>query len=199
MTIATAYWCILIAALLPYIWVGIAKTGATGYNNRNPRAWMAKQDGNYRLQRANAAHLNAFEAFAPFAAGVLMAQAAGVDHGRVALLAVAFVVLRLAHVPTGLGAALAALPEGTAVSASAATGVTYAALPADGAADALPRLREALRSVDGSAVVLRAPDALRGALDHWGPVGYALELMRRVKSRFDPEGRMSPGRFVGGI
>ena len=97
MTIATAYWCILIAALLPYIWVAIAKTGAAGYNNRNPRAWMAKQAGNYRLQRANAAHLNAFEAFAPFAAGVLMAQAAGVDHARIALLAVAFVVLRVAH------------------------------------------------------------------------------------------------------
>lgn len=97
MTLATAYWCILVAALLPYAWVGIAKTAAAGYNNRNPRAWLAKQEGNYRLQRANAAHLNAFEAFAPFAAGVLMAQLAGVDHARIALLAVAFVVLRVAH------------------------------------------------------------------------------------------------------
>ena len=97
MTLATAYWCVLIAALLPYVWVAFAKTGAPGYNNRNPRAWLAKQAGNYRLQRANAAHLNAFEAFAPFAAGVLMAQAAGVDHARIAMLAVAFVVLRVAH------------------------------------------------------------------------------------------------------
>lgn len=97
MTIATAYWCVLIAALLPYIWVAFAKTGTPGYNNRNPRAWIAKQSGNYRMQRANAAHLNAFEAFAPFAAGVLMAQAAGVDHARIAMLAVAFVVLRVAH------------------------------------------------------------------------------------------------------
>ncbi|MBJ6985729.1 MAPEG family protein [Luteimonas sp. MC1750] len=97
MTLATAYGCILIAALLPYIWVAVAKTGAPGYNNRNPRAWIAKQAGNYRVQRANAAHLNAFEAFAPFAAGVLMAQAAGVDHARIAMLAVAFVVVRVAH------------------------------------------------------------------------------------------------------
>lgn len=97
MTLATAYWCILIAALLPYVWVFFAKTGAPGYNNRNPRAWIAKQTGNYRVQRANAAHLNAFEAFAPFAAGVLMAQVAGVDHARIAMLAVAFVVLRVAH------------------------------------------------------------------------------------------------------
>ena len=50
-----------------------------------------------QVQRANAAHLNAFEAFAPFAAGVLMAQAAGVDHARIAMLAVAFVLLRIAH------------------------------------------------------------------------------------------------------
>jgi len=97
MTIATAYWCILIAALLPYVLALVAKTSAPGYNNRNPRAWLAKQTDNYRVQRANAAHLNAFEAFAPFAAAVLMAQAAGVDHGRIALLAVVFVAMRIAH------------------------------------------------------------------------------------------------------
>lgn len=97
MTIATAYWCVLIAALLPYVWIVVAKKGAPNYNNRNPRAWIAKQEGNYKVQRANAAHLNAFEAFAPFAAGVVMAQLAGVDHARIALLAVAFVVLRVLH------------------------------------------------------------------------------------------------------
>lgn len=97
MTLATAYWCILIAALLPYILAGVAKTSGPGYNNRNPRAWLAKQTGNYKVQRANAAHLNAFEAFAPFAAAVLMAQFAGVDHGRIAILAVVFVVMRVAH------------------------------------------------------------------------------------------------------
>ena len=109
------------------------------------------------------------------------------------------VVLRIAHVPTGLATVLAALPAGSRTSSSAATGVTYAALDADQAAAALPRLREALPPVDGTAVVLRAPDAVRDALDHWGPVGDALELMRRVKERFDPERRMSPGRFVGGL
>ena len=97
MTLATAYWCVLIAALLPYIWIGFAKAGAPKYNNRNPRAWMAKQDGNYRVQRANAAHLNAFEAFAPFAAGVVMAQLAGVAAATIAMLALAFIVLRVLH------------------------------------------------------------------------------------------------------
>jgi len=97
MSLATAYWCVLIAALLPYVWAAVAKAGAAGYNNRNPRAWLAKQEGNYRVQRANAAHLNAFEAFAPFAAGVVMAQLAGVAPATIAALAVAFVVLRILH------------------------------------------------------------------------------------------------------
>ena len=97
MTLATAYFCILIVALLPYVLALVAKTSAPGYNNRNPRAWLAKQTGNYRVQRANAAHLNAFEAFAPFAAAVLMAQLAGVDHGHIALLAIIFVAMRIAH------------------------------------------------------------------------------------------------------
>jgi glycolate oxidase FAD binding subunit len=77
--------------------------------------------------------------------------------------------------------------------------VACAAVPAGEAADALPRLRTAIAPHDGTAVVLRAPDAVRDALDHWGPVGDSLDLMRRVKERFDPERRMSPGRFVGGL
>ena len=91
-----AYWCIQIAALLPYLWTSIAKASAPRYDNRDPRAWLARQD-NPRTQRANNAQLNAFEAFAPFAAAVLMAQAAGVDPERIGLLAVAFVLVRVLH------------------------------------------------------------------------------------------------------
>ncbi|MDP9429869.1 MAG: FAD-binding oxidoreductase, partial [Actinomycetota bacterium] len=107
-------------------------------------------------------------------------------------------LLRLAYLPSALPQVLAALPTGTAVAASVGTGVAYAALPAS-EAGALPALRTSLAPYDGTAVVLQAPDAVRGNLDHWGPVGDALELMRRVKERFDPERRMSPGRFVGGL
>jgi len=91
-----AYVCILIAALLPYIWVAIAKSGGPRYDNRDPRGWMAKQD-NPRVHRASAAQFNAFEAFAPFAASVLMAQFAGVDVRHITWLAVAFVLLRVLH------------------------------------------------------------------------------------------------------
>ena len=91
-----AYWCILVAALLPYGWVVIAKRTGPRYNNRDPRQWIARQE-DPRIQRAYAAHLNAFEAFAPFAAGVLMAQAAGVPVGLVQGLALAFVAFRILH------------------------------------------------------------------------------------------------------
>ncbi|MFT3763710.1 MAG: MAPEG family protein [Pseudoxanthomonas sp.] len=93
---AIAYWCVLIAAVLPYVWAVVAKS-RPGYNNRNPRAWVAKQPQDYFLQRANNAHLNAFEAFAPFAAGVILAQLAGVPAGTIDKLAIAFVVLRVLH------------------------------------------------------------------------------------------------------
>ena len=91
-----AYWCILVAALLPYLWVSVAKATGDRYDNREPRRWQAAQD-NPRSQRANAAQLNAFEAFAPFAASVLMAQVAGVDPARITMLAIGFVVLRVLH------------------------------------------------------------------------------------------------------
>ena len=91
-----AYWCVLVAALLPYVWVGFAKGGASDYNNKDPRGWVARQDS-YRIRNANGAHLNAFEAFAPFAASVLMAQFAGVDAGRISILAMAFIAFRILH------------------------------------------------------------------------------------------------------
>ena len=91
-----AYWCVLIAALLPYVWVSFAKGRAADYNNKDPRGWVAKQQS-YRIRNANAAHLNAFEAFPPFAIAVLMAQFSQVDTQRVAWLAMAFIAFRVLH------------------------------------------------------------------------------------------------------
>ncbi|WP_256645790.1 MAPEG family protein [Thermomonas paludicola] len=91
-----AYCSILIAACLPYLWTVVAKTGAPGYNNKDPRAWIAKQDS-YRVRNAYNAHLNAFEAFPAFAVAVLMAQFAQVDPQRVAWLAMTFIAFRILH------------------------------------------------------------------------------------------------------
>ena len=63
-----AYWCVLVAALLPYATVALAKYDRR-YNNRSPRDWEAGLEG--RARRAVFAHQNHFEAFPPFAAGAL--------------------------------------------------------------------------------------------------------------------------------
>jgi glycolate oxidase FAD binding subunit len=48
--------------------------------------------------------------------------------------------------------------------------------------------------------VVSAPRAVRELVDPFGPIDEpTLELMSRVKRRFDPAGVMAPGTFVGGI
>lgn len=49
--------------------------------------------------------------------------------------------------------------------------------------------------------LLDGAEAVRASLDPWGkpPPEAAIELMRRVKARFDPERTCNPGLFVGGI
>ena len=68
----TAYWCVLIAALLPYAATLTAKIGGEKFDNRDPREWLSHQSGHRR--RANAAQLNSFEAFPLFAAVLLVAS-----------------------------------------------------------------------------------------------------------------------------
>ncbi|OIJ27707.1 FAD-binding oxidoreductase [Nocardioides luteus] len=91
---------------------------------------------------------------------------------------------------------------GLGMRGSAGVGVAYVAVPAErGIAEiraVLARLRETAGRHGGSTVVLDAPQAIKEELDLWGPVP-ALDLMRRVKDEFDPDHRLSPGRFVGGI
>jgi glycolate oxidase FAD binding subunit len=109
------------------------------------------------------------------------------------------VVVRIAHVPAALPQVLHSLPAGASVVSSACSGVMYAGLGASAGAAELGALREAIAPFDGTAVVVSAPDEGGAELDHWGPVGDSLDLMRRVKAQFDPDGRLSPGRFVGGM
>jgi glycolate oxidase FAD binding subunit len=122
--------------------------------------------------------------------------------------------LKATFPPADLPAVLAELRGGLGrwagqVSAHAASGVLWLASAAregqlrDGeiprVVEAIAGTRERLVARGGSLVVVKSPPELKGTVDAWGPAGDALELMRRVKERFDPDRRMSPGRFVGGI
>jgi glycolate oxidase FAD binding subunit len=124
-----------------------------------------------------------------------------------------------AAVPALVGAVTAATRGEAVLSGSAGAGVIYVGLgegPGDPAVgdpasddaapdDAAPEIarrvgavRELCAAAGGSAVVLACPPAVRALVDVWGPVP-GIELMRRVKTEFDPARRLSPGRFVGGI
>ncbi|MCE2947638.1 MAG: MAPEG family protein [bacterium] len=89
-----AFWMVLVCAMLPYLTVAVAKY-RPDYDNAAPRAQLAAAEG-HRL-RAWWAHLNHFEAFPPFAAGVIIAQLAQAGQGWVDGLAVAFVALRIVY------------------------------------------------------------------------------------------------------
>ena len=98
-----AYWCVLLAALLPLACAYIAKAPGMGksrkhggFDNDNPRAWLAKQ-GDYQ-QRANAAQSNSFEALPFFFAAVIIAHQLGAAQGVVDILSVIFVVLRIVYI-----------------------------------------------------------------------------------------------------
>lgn len=98
-----AYWCVLIAALLPIVCAGIAKSGTFnkprregGYDNDNPRAWMARQ-ADWRA-RADAAQANSFEALPLFIGAVIIAHQLGAHQARLDLLAFLFIFLRMFYI-----------------------------------------------------------------------------------------------------
>ncbi|MDH2414488.1 FAD-binding oxidoreductase [Nocardioides sp. CER19] len=110
------------------------------------------------------------------------------------------VALKLTFRLSGLADVLAAT-DGFRVTGSAGAGVLYAAVPGEDpawVAATVARLRAVCAGHGGSVVVVDAPAAVKQAVDVWGPVP-GLDLMRRVKDEFDPDHRLAPGRFVGGI
>ncbi len=105
-------------------------------------------------------------------------------------------VLRIAFAPYDLPHVLTALPPEASGTASACTGVGYFAVPHH---IDLNALRATIRPFDGSAVVIASAGRPRPAEEHWGPVSDSFELMTRLKDRFDPGRRLSPGRLLGGL
>lgn len=98
-----AYWCVLMAAMLPIVCAGIAKWGMFskprregGYDNTNPRAWLARQS-DWRA-RANAAQTNSFEALPFFIGAVIIAHQLGAHQGRLDVLAFVYIVLRMMYI-----------------------------------------------------------------------------------------------------
>jgi uncharacterized MAPEG superfamily protein len=98
-----AYWCVLFAALLPLVCSWLAKRegfgkprGQGGFDNADPRAWLAQQQG--WKARANAAQANTFEALPFFIGAVIIAHQLGAPQTTLDILAVLFITLRIIYV-----------------------------------------------------------------------------------------------------
>ena len=69
----------------------------------------------------------------------------------------------------------------------------------DRAALVLQELLDMTLKVGGNAVILSAPVEMKPGLQVWGKQGPDFTAMKRLKEELDPNGIMSPGRFVGGL
>jgi glycolate oxidase FAD binding subunit len=154
-----------------------------------------------RFARAEAL-AQAREAAAPMEAGgafeveVEEDDAALWDEQRARQRAADGIVVRVSGVQTQLEDQMrAAAHLGGELAARAAHGLAWVRLPD---AEAVEALRREL--APSPCVLLDAPHAVRDGVDPWGPAdGGAVELMRRVKARFDPAGALNTHKFVGGI
>jgi glycolate oxidase FAD binding subunit len=107
-------------------------------------------------------------------------------------------VWKISVPPEAGPAVLAAFPEGEGF-LDWGGGLVWLALPETPDAGAA-RIRGAIRAKGGHATLIRAPAAIRASVDVFepqsGPLG---ELTRRVKTSFDPEMILNPGRLYAGI
>ena len=98
-----AYWCVLIAVLLPLACSWLAKSGHWGqsrkdggFDNHDPRAWMSRQT-DWRA-RANAAQANSFEALPFFIGAVIIAHQLRAGQTLLDMLALLYVMLRVFYI-----------------------------------------------------------------------------------------------------
>jgi uncharacterized MAPEG superfamily protein len=98
-----AYWCVLVAALLPLACTWLAKAHGIGkprreggFDNHDPRGWLSRQTDWHA--RANAAQANSFEALPFFIGAVIIAHQLGAVQARLDILAVLFITLRIVYI-----------------------------------------------------------------------------------------------------
>ena len=98
-----AYWCVLAAALLPLACAWLAKSGGLGkprheggFDNRDPRGWLARQT-DWRA-RADAAQANSFEALPFFIGAVVIAHQLAAPQAILDILAILFITLRVIYI-----------------------------------------------------------------------------------------------------
>jgi glycolate oxidase FAD binding subunit len=89
---------------------------------------------------------------------------------------------------------LAMLPKDASWWASPGLGVAHWSFAEE--LDSLREIRAAAERAQGSLVVMAAPADVTRRLSAWGTTPATIQLMRRLKHAFDPDGILNPGRFV---
>lgn len=93
-----AYWCVFFAILMPLIFTCIAKFAGKGYlpkDNLAPREFLERLEG--PRKRASWAQMNMQESGPAFMAAVIIAHQINGDQTLIDMLAVSYIVLRLAY------------------------------------------------------------------------------------------------------
>lgn len=86
------------------------------------------------------------------------------------------------------------LPRGAGWWASPGTGIAHWAIASD--AQSVRDMRSKVEAAGGSLVMMSGPDDFIAEVGAWGTPPATIELMRRLKRAFDPDGVLNPARFV---
>ncbi len=81
-------------------------------------------------------------------------------------------------------------------------GIAFAAgkvADASATTEALVAARRFVEGLGGNLVLTEVPDSLEQVVDRFGTLPPSFGIMRRLKERFDPDRRLNPGRFAGGL
>ncbi len=89
-----AYWYLLVAMLMPYVFAILAKSHPH-YNNRSPRDFLETLEG-WR-KRSHYVQLNTFEIFPAFATAVIIAHLTNAPQQSIDVIALIFVILRVLY------------------------------------------------------------------------------------------------------
>lgn len=101
---------------------------------------------------------------------------------------------RIAVPRQALRGILSALPTDSRWWASPGIGVAHWSFV--GGADVVRGIRSAAEKASGSLGLMAAPPEVADVVGAWGTPPATIELMRRLKLAFDPDGILNPGRFV---
>ncbi len=86
----------------------------------------------------------------------------------------------------------------TSVSTRAGNGICIIAIRGDGSSitNAVNNLRAFISPLGGHLIVQEAPSEIKKGFDVWGDIGSGLGIMKRIKSNFNPDNILNPGRYI---